>query len=87
MSVNGGLTRQLTEESPSGGGCQPSRVLPGRTGWSGKRRGRAASSAARTWSQLDRSCCRAARPTYANGQRYIYNEGPERQTYSDPDAS
>src|SRR5205807_6693398 len=26
-------------------------------------------------------------PTYANGQRYIYNGGPERQTYSDPDAS
>ena len=26
-------------------------------------------------------------PAYANGQRYIYNGGPERQTYSDPDAS
>src|SRR3989442_2875522 len=23
-------------------------------------------------------------PAYANGQRYIYNAGPERQTYSDP---
>src|SRR5258706_15236265 len=27
------------------------------------------------------------RPAYANGQRYIYNGGPERQTYSGPDAS
>jgi IS5 family transposase len=26
-------------------------------------------------------------PAYANGQRYLYNNGPERQTYSDPDAS
>jgi Transposase DDE domain len=26
-------------------------------------------------------------PAYANGQRYLYNSGPERQTYSDPDAS
>ena len=26
-------------------------------------------------------------PAYANGQRFIYNGGPERQTYSDPDAS
>jgi transposase len=26
-------------------------------------------------------------PAYANGQRYIYNGGPERQTHSDPDAS
>jgi len=26
-------------------------------------------------------------PAYANGQRYIYNGGPERQVYSDPDAS
>jgi hypothetical protein len=26
-------------------------------------------------------------PAYANGQRYIYSDGPERQTYSDPDAS
>jgi hypothetical protein len=26
-------------------------------------------------------------PAWANGQRYIYNGGPERQTYSDPDAS
>jgi hypothetical protein len=26
-------------------------------------------------------------PAYANGQRYIYNGGPERRTYSDPDAS
>jgi hypothetical protein len=26
-------------------------------------------------------------PAYANGQRYIYNGGPERQTNSDPDAS
>jgi hypothetical protein len=24
---------------------------------------------------------------YANGQRYLYNNGPERKTYSDPDAS
>lgn len=26
-------------------------------------------------------------PAYANGQRYLYNHGPERQVYSDPDAS
>jgi hypothetical protein len=26
-------------------------------------------------------------PTYANGQRFLYNHGPERQAYSDPDAS
>jgi Transposase DDE domain len=26
-------------------------------------------------------------PAYANGQRFIYNGGPERQRYSDPDAS
>jgi hypothetical protein len=26
-------------------------------------------------------------PAYANGQRFLYNDGPERQTYSDPDAS
>jgi hypothetical protein len=26
-------------------------------------------------------------PAFANGQKYIYNGGPERQTYSDPDAS
>ena len=26
-------------------------------------------------------------PAYANGQRYLYNHGPERKTYSDPDAS
>jgi hypothetical protein len=26
-------------------------------------------------------------PAYANGQRYLYNHGPERQRYSDPDAS
>src|SRR5437660_8031747 len=26
-------------------------------------------------------------PAYANGQRYLYKDGPERQTYSDPDAS
>jgi hypothetical protein len=26
-------------------------------------------------------------PAYANGQRYVYNGGPERQIYSDPDAS
>ncbi len=26
-------------------------------------------------------------PAYANGQRYIYNGGPERQAWSDPDAS
>jgi hypothetical protein len=26
-------------------------------------------------------------PAYANGQRFLYNGGPERQTYSDPDAS
>jgi transposase len=26
-------------------------------------------------------------PAYANGQRYIYNGGPERQVYSDPDGS
>lgn len=26
-------------------------------------------------------------PAFANGQRYLYNGGPERQTYSDPDAS
>jgi len=26
-------------------------------------------------------------PAYANGQRYLYNNGPERKTYSDPDAS
>src|SRR5829696_7689372 len=26
-------------------------------------------------------------PAYANGQRYLYKGGPERMTYSDPDAS
>ena len=26
-------------------------------------------------------------PAYANGQRYLYNHGPERKTYSDPDAA
>lgn len=26
-------------------------------------------------------------PAYANGQRFLYRDGPERQTYSDPDAS
>jgi hypothetical protein len=26
-------------------------------------------------------------PAYANGQRFLYNNGPERQAYSDPDAS
>ena len=26
-------------------------------------------------------------PAFANGQRYLYNGGPERQVYSDPDAS
>jgi hypothetical protein len=26
-------------------------------------------------------------PAWANGQKYLYNGGPERQTYSDPDAS
>lgn len=26
-------------------------------------------------------------PAYGNGQRFLYNGGPERQTYSDPDAS
>ena len=26
-------------------------------------------------------------PAYANGQRFLYNHGPERQVYSDPDAS
>ena len=26
-------------------------------------------------------------PAYANGQRFLYNQGPERQVYSDPDAS
>jgi hypothetical protein len=26
-------------------------------------------------------------PAYANGQRYIFNDGPEREVYSDPDAS
>src|SRR5207253_5567511 len=26
-------------------------------------------------------------PAYANGQRFLYNGGPERQVYSDPDAS
>lgn len=26
-------------------------------------------------------------PAYANGQRYLYNGGPERQAWSDPDAS
>jgi hypothetical protein len=26
-------------------------------------------------------------PAYANGQRFKYNHGPERETYSDPDAS
>lgn len=26
-------------------------------------------------------------PAYGNGQKYIYNGGPERQVYSDPDAS
>jgi hypothetical protein len=26
-------------------------------------------------------------PAYANGQRFLYNNGPERKTYSDPDAS
>lgn len=26
-------------------------------------------------------------PAYANGQRYLYNGGPERRVYSDPDAS
>ena len=26
-------------------------------------------------------------PAYANGQRFLYKDGPERQVYSDPDAS
>lgn len=26
-------------------------------------------------------------PAYANGQRFLYNHGPERQAYSDPDAT
>ena len=26
-------------------------------------------------------------PAWANGQRFLYNHGPERQAYSDPDAS
>ena len=26
-------------------------------------------------------------PAYANGQKYLYKGGPERKTYSDPDAS
>ncbi len=26
-------------------------------------------------------------PAYANGQRFLYNHGPERKTYSDPDAT
>lgn len=26
-------------------------------------------------------------PAYANGQRYVYNNGPERERFSDPDAS
>jgi hypothetical protein len=26
-------------------------------------------------------------PAYGNGQKYLYKDGPERQTYSDPDAS
>ena len=26
-------------------------------------------------------------PAYANGQRFLCNHGPERQAYSDPDAS
>lgn len=26
-------------------------------------------------------------PAYANGQKFLYNGGPERKTYSDPDAS
>jgi hypothetical protein len=26
-------------------------------------------------------------PAYANGQRFLYNHGPERRSYSDPDAS
>ena len=26
-------------------------------------------------------------PAYGNGQKYLYNGGPERQVYSDPDAS
>jgi transposase len=26
-------------------------------------------------------------PAYGNGQRYLFNGGPERQVYSDPDAS
>lgn len=26
-------------------------------------------------------------PAYANGQRFLYKDGSERQTYSDPDAS
>ncbi|MGH3071495.1 MAG: transposase [Gaiellaceae bacterium] len=26
-------------------------------------------------------------PAYANGQKFLYKDGPERQTYSDPDAS
>jgi len=26
-------------------------------------------------------------PAYANGQRYVYNHGPERERFSDPDAS
>jgi hypothetical protein len=26
-------------------------------------------------------------PAYANGQRYLYKGGPERKTYSDPDAT
>ena len=26
-------------------------------------------------------------PAYGNGQKFLYNGGPERQVYSDPDAS
>jgi hypothetical protein len=26
-------------------------------------------------------------PAYGNGQRYLYDGGPERQRYADPDAS
>ena len=39
--------------------------------------------------ELDSTVAMDARdmPAYANGQRYLYKGGPERKTYSDPDAS
>src|SRR6266545_4991074 len=51
--------------------------------------GRARRFAARAIPEMGREVAIDASdmPAYANGQRYIYNGGPERQAYSDPDAS